>query len=388
MTVGKMAYLEDITTRNRFGSVNLKKDLEGSSPPSVFIGRHEYPHVQAGPMLALERGDTSIMDSPESWIPSGKTQENIISYRLGLIRGKKKVRIDSVEDPLVEKIREISMSESSIESEINFNKRPRGASFSEERPAHGPSGKMDGFRIDNTKWNPHLEKVFHDTDLNANEAVKDLHRKGVPFSSIQKAFSTGTMGTGKRRKLVPTRWSITAADSMIGNGLLDEVRYFDPIDTFRLYEFRSLHNYYSVILTPTPWQYEWMEAFLKIRGNEEMLFSDHELLTGKREYSSVGGCFYSCRMAVLEALAGERKQAGAIILREAYRGYVPLGVFNVRENVRNAMKTSYTEFHDMKSILNHISSTLHLPLSRYESQSRILKEILRTRQSRLDDFNT
>ena len=383
-----MAYLEDITTRNRFGSVNLKKDLEGSSPPSVFIGRHGYPHVQAGPMLALERGDTSIMDSPESWIPSGKTQENIISYRLGLIRGKKKVRIDSVEDPLVEKIREISMSESSIESEINFNKRPRGASFSEERPAHGPSGEMEGFRIDNTKWNPHLEKVFHDTDLNANEAVKDLHRKGVPFSSIQKAFSTGTMGTGKRRKLVPTRWSITAADSIIGNGLLDEVRYFDPIDTFRLYEFRSLHNYYSVILTPTPWQYEWMEAFLKIRGNEEMLFSDHELLTGKREYSSVGGCFYSCRMAVLEALAGERKQAGAIILREAYRGYVPLGVFNVRENVRNAMKTSYTEFHDMKSILTQISSTLHLPLSRYESQSRILKEILRTRQSRLDDFNT
>lgn len=388
MTIGKMAYLEDITTRNTFRSVKLKKDLEGSSPPSVFIGRHGYPRVQAGPMLALEKGDTSIMDSPESWIPSKKTQEDIISYRMGLIRGKKKVRIDSLDDPLVEKIREISMSRSSIESEINFNKSPVGVSFSEDRPAHGPTGDIESFHMDNTRWDPDLEKVFYDTDLRANQAVIDLHRKGVPFSSIQKAFSTGTMGNGKKRRLVPTRWSITAADSIIGDGLLNEVRYFEPIDTFRLYEFRSLHNYYSVILTPTPWQYEWMEAFLKIRGNEEMLFSDHELLTGKKEYSQVGGCFYSCRMAVLEALARESKQAGAIILREAYRGYVPLGVFNVRENVRNAMKTSYTEFHDMKEILKHISQTLHLPLSRYESQSSILKEILRARQSRLDDFNT
>lgn len=49
-------------------------------------------------------------------------------------------------------------------------------------------------------------------------------------------------------------------------------------------------------------------------------------------------------MAVLEALERERRQAGAIILREAYAGYVPLGVFNVRENVRNAMHQKPLEF--------------------------------------------
>ncbi len=53
-------------------------------------------------------------------------------------------------------------------------------------------------------------------------------------------------------------------------------------------------------------------------GNEELIFSDFENNGGKKGYSRVGGCYYSCKMAVLEALEREKKQAGAIILREAY----------------------------------------------------------------------
>ncbi len=106
------------------------------------------------------------------------------------------------------------------------------------------------------------------------------------------------------------------------------------------------------------WQYEWMEAFLRILGNEELIFSDYENNGGKKGYSRVGGCYYSCKMAVLEALAREKKQAGAIILREAYSGYVPLGVFNVRENVRNAMQEKALPFEDMKSALGYICSKL------------------------------
>ena len=36
------------------------------------------------------------------------------------------------------------------------------------------------------------------------------------------------------------------------------------------------------------WQYEWMEAFIKILGKEEMIFSDYETNTDKKEYSRVG----------------------------------------------------------------------------------------------------
>ncbi len=152
---------------------------------------------------------------------------------------------------------------------------------------------------------------------------------------------------------------------MIGDQLLTRCEKIPVIDTWRVHQFSSLHNNYAVILMPTGWQYEWSEAFLKVLGNEELVFSDHEGYKKKTEYSHLGGCYYSCKMAVLEALAQEQEQAGAIILREAHRGYVPMGVFNVRENVRSAMRQPAQEFEDIRSALSHISETFTLPMTRF-----------------------
>ena len=383
---GKMSYLDDITSHSNMRSVKLGNEIDGSSPPSVFIGKHNYPKVYAGPMVTPQKGDTRIMDSPESWISGKKTQEEIISYRLGLVRGKKRVKVDNLDERLIRTLQDISLSERSVDSETRFTKAPKGSVFSEDSTAYGPSGDIDKIDIDNTRWNRELERAYYDMDLKANEALIDLHRKGVPFSSIQKALSVGAMGNGKRRRLVPTRWSITAVDSTLGDHLRNQVRYCNIIDTCRVYEFSSLNNYYSVILFPSAWQYEWMEAFLRIRGNEEMLFGDHEPITGKRGYSTVGGCFYSCRMAVLEELAKQKIQAGAVVLREAYRGYVPLGVFNVRENVRSAMVQDPIEFEDFRGAFEYVSAKLKLSKERYLSQGKVLYDTLSGRQSRLDEF--
>ena len=159
------------------------------------------------------------------------------------------------------------------------------------------------------------------------------------------------------------------------------------IDTWRVHEFSSLHNNYAVILMPTGWQYEWSEAFLHVLGNEELVFSDHEGQKKKTAYSPLGGCYYSCRMAVLEALAREKKQAGAIILREALHGYVPMGVFNVRENVRHAMNQSPQEFEDIRTALSHISRRFTLPVTRFIEEGELLRNSIRMRQCTLRDFS-
>jgi hypothetical protein len=138
---------------------------------------------------------------------------------------------------------------------------------------------------------------------------------------------------------------------------------------------------------PTYWQYEWSEAFLHVLGNEELVYSDHEGNKKKTSYSPLGGCYYSCKMAVLEALARQRKQAGAIILREAHHGYVPMGVFNVRENVRNAMNQTPTEFEDIKSALSHISRKFTLPVTRFIQEGELLRDTIRRRQCTLRDFS-
>lgn len=388
MIKGKAAYLKRLTSKIKMSSVDVGRELEGSTPPSVFVGSWNYPKVYAGPMIAPLQGDTAIMDTPESWIPDNKTQEDIIGYRLNLVRGKLTTKITDLDNPFVEKLQEISLSSASIASEAEFGSRPRGLSFNEQHTPHGPSALIEKFDIESVKWDRELEKAYYDSDLKAAEAVMHLHHKEVPFSNIQKAFSVGTMGISNNRRMVPTRWSITACDSTIGNHLLREVRNYDPIDTHRVYEFTSLNNYYAVLLLPMEWQFEWMEAFLRVLGREELIFSDYENNCGKKGYSRVGGCYYTSKMGVLEALAREKKQAAAIILREAYHGYIPLGVFNVRENIRSAMNNPYREFEDMKTSLAYISTNLRLPLDKFIKQSDLLKELLQSRQTTLDNYFT
>jgi hypothetical protein len=385
--IGKGAYLQQLTASTmQMHSVDVGKELDGSSPPSVFIGSWNYPDVYAGPMVAPIHGDTSVMDMPESWIPGNRTQEEIIGYRLNLIRAKHRVHAQDLENRFVEKLQEITLSSTSLESEVLFTSPPQGQSFSEEHTPFGPSAQVDRFDIEAGRWDPNLEKVYYDVDLPARDAVIDLHKKGIPFSNIQKAFSAGVMGRGSARHLVPTRWSITACDTVIGDKLLSSVKKCPVIDTFRVHEFSSLNNNYAVILMPTSWQYEWSEAFLHVLADEEYVFSDHEGNRKKTEYSPLGGCYYSCKMAVLEAMAKEQKQAGAIVVREALRGYVPLGVFNVRENVRSAMQQTAAEFEDIGSALSHISEKFTLPMQRFIDEGALLRNMLHERQSRLTEF--
>ncbi len=263
--------------------MEVGKELEGSTPPSVFIGSWNYPKVYAGPMISPVLGDTAIMDTPEAWIPGSKSQEDIISYRMSLVRGKKLIGITDLDNQMVEKLQEISLASGSIDSEAEFWKKTKRSFFQRIPSPSWASAILEKFDIDNVRWDRELEKVYYDTDLRARDAIMDLHSKDVPFSHMQKAFSVGTMGVDKRRRLVPTRWSITACDSTIADQLLKEVKHFDPLDVHRVYEFQSLQNYYAVLLLPSPWQYEWMEAFLKVLGQEKLIFSDYENYNGKKK---------------------------------------------------------------------------------------------------------
>ena len=384
--VGKAAYLKKLTSKMQFRSVEVGEKLDGSSPPSVFIGSYGYPKVYVGPMLTPQYGDTSFLDSPEDWIPHEKQLSDIVQFRLQLVRGKAQVGIRDLDNNLVSKIQEISLSKNSINSEAEFKHAPRGITFNEEHAPFGPSATIKKFDIDNVKWEHNFEKTYHDTDLRAGEAVVDLYKQGYNFTQIQKAFSTGTMGLGKNRKLVPTRWSITAVDSIIGEHYLDQVKHSEIIDSFEVYEFTALKNYFAILLTPTPWQYEWIEAFIHVLADEEAIFSDHELYHPKKEYSSVGGCYYSVRSEVTQKLSMRRKQAGAIVFREAYPGYVPTGVWLCREETKHALAQAPKEFFDLKSAISYISSKLQLPFYKFHSQSVLLKDILKRRQTLLASY--
>lgn len=385
MRPSKGEYLKRLTEATGFRAPIVGRELQGSTPPSVFIGSWHYPKVYAGPLISTVHGDTRFMDTPEEWIPSQRTQEEIVSCRLNLVRGKQLVDARRPEGGIVDRLREIVLSEHSLESEARFAREPTGIELDEEHPPHGPSAPLERFEAEEGRWNRTLERAYLDTDLAAVDAILELYRNGIPFSSIQRALSMGTLGIGRRRRLVPTRWAITACDTTLADHFYRRVNALPSIDAVRVYGFRSLNNSYHVILVPGAWRYEWIEAFLSAGGNA-MIFSDHERTRPKEGYSSVGGCYYSCKMAILEALQREGRQAGAIVLREAYPDYVPLGVFNVRENVRHALLQQPEVFEDLASAIAHLKGRLELPFSRFLEEGTLLREELRSEQRTLSAF--
>ena len=117
MYKGKASYLNKLYSRMSYKSVEYSEKIEGSSPPSVFIGRFGYPNVAVGPLLADGHGDTSILDLPEEWLPKQKTASDIVDFRMQLIRGKQSVNI---RDPnssrkIVSTLQEIALAKNPLE---------------------------------------------------------------------------------------------------------------------------------------------------------------------------------------------------------------------------------------------------------------------------------
>ncbi len=365
-----------------------KKVIFGSSPPSVFVGRNGYPKVYAGPMLPPLQGDTSYMDTPELW--HGKGIDDIVDFRMKLIRGKYRIDVRRVDGKIAEYTQEIAMAKKPVEMEVEFEKKPRGviALYDEVQP-HGPSAPIKKLWVANPKVDKRIEKVFYD-EMKATEAVLWLYEQGLFVSSIQKAFSAGIFGIEK--KFVPTRWSITAVDDIIGKKLVNEVKQYPWLNEYRIYYTKSLDNLWVIFMFPSSWQYELIEAWYPNTtwnplGKKIVMYGDHEYYNGRSSYATIGGCYYAARLAVAEKLRAEKKQAGAVVLREIHPGYImPVGVWNVRENVRKALRNEPKKFDDLKEAILFISSLLHIPIKKWIEVSELLKNVLY--QRKLDDYES
>lgn len=367
------------------------EDIAGASPPSVFIGRIGYPYVYAGPLVPPVQEDTSLYDLPELWF--GKTIDEIVGFRSMLVRGKHRVHVKKFEEAgkIIEKTRELALASKPVDVELALKKKPRGfLVLDDEVQPFGPSAPIRDLNIGNPYWDHHVEKAYDDTDLKAAEAVLELYNKGVFITKIQRAFSVGAFGLKKNRRLVPTRWSITAVDSIVSKALMEKVKQFPELSEYRVYESRYLDSVFEVLMIPARWSYETIEAWYpgtvwNQYGRNVFLYSDWEDHKGRTTYAEIGGCYYAARLAVCEKLVDEKRQATVIIFREAHPGYImPVGVWNVRETVRNAMKQKPLVYNTLSEALKRVASQLRIPLKRWIQNSELLQNILF--QRRITDF--
>jgi len=376
--------------QNRTRPLIDKLTLEGSSPPDLFIGRMGYPYVNIGPLIPPITGDTSMLGTPEMW--QGKTIEEIVDFRFQLVRGKYRVNVKDVNGgKIVERTRELALSKAPTEVDAEFRKKPVGRiTLDDEVQPFGPSAPLKDIDITYSTTDHRIDKAFSDTDLRACEAVISLYENNVLVSKIQKAFSAGLFGIEKNRRFVPTRWSITAVDSMLSKNLLEDVKTFPLINEFRVYEHTALDNRWIVLMIPSRWSYELIEAWYPKTiwnpdGREIAIFSDAEGYEGRTHYPDIGGCYFSARLAVSEQLSKERRQAAAIVMREAHPGYIlPVGVWNVREAVRGAMNKPHMNFASLKESFAYIFSKFDISMNTWIKTSKLLQDLIF--QKRIKDY--
>ena len=353
--------------------------LDGTSPPSVFVGSYGYPKVSVGPMVPPMHGDTTLLDSPELWV--GKSLEEIVNFRLSLIRGIKNISINEPNGRYIENLHEVAMSSRPIDSELQFYKNPKPvASIDGESAPFGPVGEVASAKFSSTSSDKSIQRAYYDHDLKAQDAVVSLYNRGIEISKIQKCFSVGMFG--KKRKLVPTKWSITATDSIIAESLVSEILEFDLIDSCRVFSHDHLGNLFSVVLFPHRWLFENQEAWHT--GNGIGFGSDIEDAKGIDHPPVTAGAFFAAKLGVAEYLLEKKCQASALVLREIRPEYaVPVGVWQIREAIRSAMKNEPYIAENFDDGITFAAKRMSVSKSEWLSKGNMLNML---KQKSISDF--
>jgi len=357
---------------SKYGHLFSSNYLSGTSPPSVFVGSYNYPKVGVGPMVPPIHGDTSLLDIPEKWI--GKTLEEIVNFRLNLIRGIQKIPVTETQGRYIENLQDVAMSSKPIDSDIEFYKNTIPvASIDSESAPFGPLGEIKKIKFSGTTSEKSIEKVYYDKDLKAQDAVLNLYNSGIEISQIQKCFSIGMLG--QKRRLVPTRWSITATDDIISNSLVSEILDFDLIDSCRVFTFNHLGNSFSVILFPHRWLFEMEEAWYTEQGRIGF-GSDIEDARGIDHPPKIAGAYFAAKLGVAEYLAANQIQAAVLVLREIRPEYaVPVGVWQIREGIREAMKQRPFIADSLDEGIDYACKPLSISKSEWLAKGDLLKLI-------------
>ncbi|MBI2663789.1 hypothetical protein HYX10_00415 [Candidatus Woesearchaeota archaeon] len=333
----------------------LREQFFGNSP-APFIGRFGYPNVNVGVLSPPEiTEDAWLYDAPRYWASHQFQIPQIVEYRASLINSHSKSHVKSI-GRMQQISLEVGMASKPVELELLLKRKPvlRMAIDSAAAPT-GPAAEVKFARItSNPKIPQKVEKVFSDTDLKAAEAINYLYSSGFDENFLTRILSVGAVGLKTSRKIVPTRWSITAADDTIGKQLIKAVKNFSSCSDYQLYFGGYLGNYYAVMLFPEVWSYELFETL----AGYSSYTTDYEPYEGRKSYvEQTAGGYYASRLPVLEKLQQLKRQASVLAIRVITNDYtLPLGVWVVRSAARKAMESKPMHFASREIMLDYAAS--------------------------------
>ncbi len=369
------------TIRNRF--------VDGSTPPSLLVGEYGYPKVRVMLNIPPQKygEEARIYDSPRDWW--GRfSLEDIIKLRSGMVAS---ATIVNVYDPWILYEKEIniaSVSSSPVDSEVMLSEapKPRIVFNGLTKPVALTSRAKDIKITSNPKVGYLLEKRISD-DIKARDAVIELYTSGYDIYTLIHALSGGLLGLYRNRKIVPTRWAITAVDSIIGNHYRSRILGYEYIDKVYAFTGQYLGNKFLVILYPGSLELEWIEAWHSRSlwggmGNVS-LFRVYEDPLGRMDY--MDGGYIAARLPVLEYLDRIRRQAGVLIYREILPTYyAPVGNWHIRETVSRMLRGIPRKYDGLKEALNSELKFFSIDSDVWMKKSKIVKGL--SRQMKLTDY--
>jgi hypothetical protein len=369
------------------GKTITLKEFSGSSPPEIFVGKWNYPNVYTGILSPEETGNTQILSSPELWHKGKLSIPQILSFRNKLIYGRTQSNIQVGKKPdtkFLPVMQEVAMTHKSVSTEFKL-KKP--IIKQQEQDAKVPliqhAAEVSSVRLqENPVIKPKVDYLVNDTDVKSATSILELDKSGIETSNIIKLLSAGLLGLKSNRKLVPTRWSITAVDDTISKNKLKQIKTFQEISEILLFNAEYLGNHYEFLLLPDKFSFEVIEMSLKTLG----VWHDYETFFPRKTYADdVTGAYYVNRLALCEYLERIHRQAKCIVMREVRpEYYAPLGVGILRQISREAFSKAPEKFPAIEEALKSIQSRLKLPISQFTRHSVLLKN--HNTQKKLSNF--
>jgi len=358
------------------GRVRKINSFSGSSPPEVFVGRWNYPNVYVGILSPEEYGNTKIMSSAEEWHSRKLGIRDILGLRNELIYGRTTSNIKKAVvggSKFLGVLQEVAMTHKSVSTEFQLKKPVTRHDEKESLvPLISNAALVERVRLqENPKIEKKVDYLVNDVDVKSKDALLELEKARVDTSTMIKLLSAGLLGLRKNRKLVPTRWSITAVDGNISQEKIDKIKDFPLINDYLVFYDEYVGNHYEILLIPRFWSFEVIEVSVRNHG----LWKDYESNFTRKKYAdSVTGAYYANRLGVTEYLEKIKKQATVLVLREIRpEYYAHLGVGILRETTRSAMNNGPKKFGSLKEALEDIQTRLRTSINRYVRESELMK---------------
>ncbi len=353
-------------------TLNLKQ-FSGSTPPEIFVGRWNYPHVYTGILSPPELGDTTLLSSPEAWHSHKLAIKEILSNRQKLIYARTSTHIKSQNSKFLPVFHEVAMTHKSVATEFKLkNALVKNEEQAPNSPLISKAGEIESAKLqENAPVKPKIDYLVNDKDIKSKDAILELDKSRIDTSLIIKILSAGLLGLRKNRKLVPTRWSITAVDDTLSKEKLKKIKLFPQLSEILVFNAEYLGNHYEFLLLPGTFFFEVIEISIKNQG----VWQDHESFFLRKTYAQdVTGAYYVNRLALTEYLEKIKRQAQCLVIREVRPEYnVPLGVGILRQTSREAFSKMPEKFNSITEAFVEIQKRLKLPLEKFTSKSNLLK---------------